>query len=119
MKTIGNILWIIFGGGIIAILWAITGIFCCCTLVGIPAGIICFKFTSFVAWPFGKEIEFSNRPANILFNILWIIFFGWELAVFSLLIGLIWCITIVGIPFGLQCFKFTQLALTPLGAKIV
>lgn len=118
MRILGNILWCIFGGGLLAILWGIAGIFCCCTIIGIPLGIQCFKLTSFVIWPFGRNIIFANCTTSFLLNVLWIVFLGWELALFSCAIGLIWCITIVGIPFGIQCFKLAQLSFMPFGAQI-
>ena len=119
MRVLGNMLWLIFGGGILAILWGLAGLLCCCTIIGIPIGIQCFKFTSLIIWPFGRDVEFTNNTGSFLLNILWILVFGWELAVISCAIGLIWCITIVGIPFCIQCFKFARLALMPFGAQIV
>ena len=119
MKTIGNLLWILFGGLVLAIFWMIAGLLCCITLVGIPLGIQCFKFAQLVLWPFGRNIEFGESPFSFLVNIIWILLFGWELAVVSVVMGLLWCITIVGIPFGIQCFKFAQLALLPFGARVV
>lgn len=118
MRVFGNILWVLFGGGILAVLWGIAGLLCCCTIIGIPTGIQCFKFTSLVIWPFGRNVIFANCTTSFLLNILWILVFGWELAVISCVLGLIWCITIVGIPFGTQCFKFARLALMPFGAQI-
>ncbi len=119
MKMIANILWCLFGGGIIALLWLIIGFLCCCSIVGIPMGVQCFKFASFSFWPFGRDVYYSNHTMDFIWNVLWIMFFGWELAVFSFIVGIIWCITIVGMPFGMQCFKFSKLALMPFGANIV
>lgn len=82
-------------------------------------GLQCFKFAGFMIWPFGRDIYYSNNIVDFFWNILWIIVFGWELAVFAFFIGLIWCVTIVGIPFGIQCFKFARLALMPFGARII
>lgn len=118
MKTIGNILWLFLGGGLIALAWYIVGFLCCCTILAIPVGIQCFKFGTFTIWPFGRQIKYSGKMTSFLWNIIWIFVFGWELATLSLSIGLVWCVTIVGIPFGLQCFKFAQLALMPFGATI-
>lgn len=119
MRTIGNILWMIFGGGILAILWGIAGLLCCCTIIGIPMGVQCFKFASLVFWPFGRNVIFANGTANFLLNILWILIFGWELSIVSFLLGLLWSVTIVGIPLGMQCFKFARLAFMPFGAHII
>lgn len=119
MKTIGNILWVIFGGGILALLWAMAGLLFFVSILGIPVGIQCMKFAGLILWPFGRAIEFSGGAGSFLLNFIWIILFGWELASTAFFIGIIWCITIVGIPFGLQFIKFAQLAIMPFGAKIV
>lgn len=118
MRTFSNILWFIFGGLILSALWVVAGIICCCTIIAIPAGIQCFKFASFVFWPFGRDVIFSDSMGSFLLNIIWILVFGWELAISSCVFGLAWCITIVGIPFGLQFFKFAKIALLPFGSHI-
>jgi len=118
MKTIGNILWLFLGGGIIGLAWYFVGLLCCCTIIAIPFGMQCFKFGTFIIWPFRRHIKYSSKTTSFIWNVIWILIFGWELMVLSLSIGLIWCLTIVGIPFGLQCFKFAQLALMPFGADI-
>ena len=120
MRFIGNLLWFIFGGVILWLMWLVAGLLCCITIIGIPIGVQCFKFSSFVLYPFGRDIDFSGvGVGSFLINILWILFLGWELAITSVVIGLVYCVTIIGIPFGLQCFKFAKLALMPFGAKIV
>lgn len=118
MRLVGNILWILFGGLILAILWGFVGIICCCTIIAILIGIQCFKCASLVIWPFGRDVCYSNSSFNFLLNVIWILLFGWELAIASCVIGLVWCMTIIGIPFGIQCFKFARLALLPFGAQI-
>lgn len=118
MRTLCNILWFIFGGLILSVLWGVVGIICCCTIIAVPAGIQYFKFASFVFWPFGRDVVFSNNVGSFLLNVIWILFFGWELAVVSCTLGVMWCITIIGIPFGLQFFKFAKIALLTFGAHI-
>lgn len=119
MNFIGNIIWLVFGGILAAILWLIAGLILCLTIIGIPFGLQCFKIALFVLWPFGREIELGNfGVGGLLLNIIWLIFLGWELAITHLVIGVIFCITIIGIPFGLQHFKFAQLGLIPFGARI-
>ena len=103
----------------LSILWGTIGVICCCTIIAIPVGIQCFKFVSFVFWPFGRDVIFSNGVGSFLLNVIWILIFGWGLAVTSCLLGLLWCITIVGIPVGLQCFKFASLSLCPFGKDIL
>ena len=119
MSLLGNILWFIFGGLISGLSWIFAGIVCCITIVGIPLGLQCFKFATLSFCPFGKDIEYGGGVGSLILNILWIIFFGIGMALENLLIGLLWCITIVGIPFGLQFFKIAKLALIPFGSKIV
>lgn len=119
MSILGNIVWLIFGGIIGAIAWAISGLLWCVTIIGIPFGVQCFKIAGFVLWPFGRDIDVGNFGAGgLIFNIVWIILFGWEFAIGHLVIGLIFCLTVVGIPFGLQHFKLAKLGLIPFGARI-
>ena len=119
MKTIANILWIIFGGLILSVFWAVVGLVLCVTIVGIPFGTQCFKFANLMLFPFGREVVYGGSTVSLLLNILWIVVFGLNLALWSLAIGLLWCLTIVGIPIGLQVIKFAKLSLMPFGAKIV
>ena len=119
MRVFGNILWVFCGGALLSVMWGIVGILCFCTIIAIPIGIQCFKFASLVLWPFGRNITYSNQTSSFLLNILWILLFGWELTIASLIISAIWCLTIVGIPFGMQTLKFARLALSPFGAEII
>ena len=123
MKTIGNILWFLFGGlfgGLIGgLAWTLAGCILCVTIIGIPLGTQCFKFASLAFFPFGKEIVYRGGGVSFLANLLWLLFFGWEMAVGYGVLGLVWCITIVGIPVGTQCFKMARLALMPFGAQVV
>lgn len=117
MKTLGNIIWFIFGGFLAALVWFIVGCLLYVTIIGIPLGRQAFKFSRLVLFPFGKDVDiyFDKHP---IANILWVIFFGWEMAIGYLLTGIVYCITIIGIPFGLQWFKLSVLALLPFGATI-
>lgn len=118
MKSLGNLIWFIFYGLWAWIIWTILGLLWCITIVGIPCGLQCFKIARVSALPFGKEIEFGTKTSSLIFNIIWIIIFGWELAVANVIAGCIWCITVVGIPFGLQCFKMMKVSLLPFGIEI-
>jgi uncharacterized membrane protein YccF (DUF307 family) len=119
MSVLGNIIWIIFGGLISAICWSIAGLLLCITIIGIPFGVQCFKIAGLVLAPFGREINDSGMGAgSFIMNIVWIILFGWELAVGHLVLALIFAITIVGIPFAAQHIKLARLALLPFGAEI-
>ena len=119
MRTIGNILWFIFGGLLGGLAWVFAGCIWCITIIGIPVGLQCFKFATLAFWPFGKEIVYGNGMFSFLVNLIWIIFFGIPMALENFVFGCLWCITLVGIPFGLQFFKVAKLSLAPFGAKIV
>ena len=119
MNIIGNFIWLVFGGILGAIAWMIAGLLLCVTLIGIPFGLQCFKIAGFVLWPFGRDVDLGNfGAAGFLFNVIWILILGWELAVLHLVIGILFCITVVGIPFGIQHLKLSKLGLLPFGARI-
>jgi len=119
MGCLGNIVWIICGGFWQALAWGLVGLLWCVTIIGIPIGRQCFKFASLAFAPFGKEVEYGGGAPSLIANILWIIFGGIPLAVCAAVNGLILCCTVIGIPFGLQCFKIAKLAILPFGARIV
>ena len=119
MRILLNILWIIFGGLLSALGWVLTGCLWCITIIGIPVGLQCFKLSSISLNPFGKEVFHNNSGAvSFLLNVLWFFLGGIELALGNFLIGLILCVTIIGIPFGKQFFKIAGLALHPFGAEV-
>lgn len=118
MNWVGNFFWIIFGGLVLGLMWLISGLACCITIIGIPFGIQCFKIASFVLAPFGRNLEETGGVGSCLMNVLWILIFGWGLALSSLLIGLVYCVTIIGIPLGIQSFKLARLSLMPFGTQI-
>lgn len=119
MNFLGNILWLIFGGLVGAISWFLAGILWCITIIGIPVGLQCFKFAELCLWPFGKKVIHEGGGGSCLLNIIWIIISGLPLALGHLLSGVLLCITIIGIPFGMQSFKLASLALMPFGTRIV
>ncbi len=115
MKSIGNIIWFIFAGLWIGLAYYFLGILWCITIIGIPFGKQCFKLGRLMFWPFGITVntDFGKHP---IANIIWLVLGGLELAFGFVIIGLILCITIVGIPFGKQCFKLAELSAIPFGA---
>ena len=118
LSFLGNIIWFIFGGIIIGGSWLIAGLIWCITIVGIPWGLQCFKFAKLFFFPFGKEVVYGGGAVSLLLNIIWLVISGIPLALEAFLIGCIFCITIVGIPFGKQCFKIAKLALMPFGSEV-
>ena len=119
MSFLGNVLWFICGGFISAIMWVVAGIAWCITVVGIPVGVQCFKMASLSMCPFGRDVEYDGGAFSFIVNIIWFCVSGLELATINFVIGLILCITIIGIPFGKQFFKIAKLSLCPFGARIV
>jgi len=119
MSVIGNLIWIILGGLLSAIGWTIVGAILCISVIGIPFGLQCFKIAGLTLVPFGRNVEVGKFGASgFLGNLIWIILFGWELCIGHLFFGAILCISVIGIPFGLQHFKLAKLALLPFGAEI-
>ena len=98
--------------------WLLAGLLWCVTIVGIPIGLQCFKFASLAFFPFGKEVRYGGGTVSLLLNLIWILVSGIPLAVTAAANGILLCCTIIGIPFGLQCFKMAKLALMPFGAEI-
>jgi uncharacterized membrane protein YccF (DUF307 family) len=119
MSLIGNILWIFLGGGILLFaLYLFGGIILCITIVGIPFGIQCIKLSILGLLPFGKEIQTTKSGHGVLstlMNVIWIVFAGIEIAAIHFVFGLLWAVTIVGLPFAKQHLKLASLALTPFG----
>ncbi len=121
MSLIGNIVWFIFGGLFAAIGYIIGGLGLCLTIIGIPFGIQSIKLGIATLAPFGKEIVFdenSGEPLHIIFNIIWLILFGWEIALMHLTFAAILAITIIGLPFALQHIKMIPLSLLPFGQHL-
>ena len=118
MSLLGNIIWFIFIGIWSGMGWIVAGLICCITIVGIPLGRQCFKMAGLTFCPFGKEVLYGGGTMSFLANVWGIVFLGWELALYYLIMGLICCITILGIPLGKQCFKMAKLALMPFGASV-
>lgn len=119
MRLLGNLFWFLFAGIWLSLGWTVAGLFWCVTIVGIPWGLQCFKFAKLTAMPFGKDVIPGESLFSLLLNIVWIVLSGVPLAIEAAVIGLVLCVTIIGIPFGKQCFKFAALALAPFGARVV
>jgi uncharacterized membrane protein YccF (DUF307 family) len=116
-----NIVWLIFGGLVLAIAYAIAGVIACILIITIPFGLAAFRMANYALWPFGRRIE-RNPGAGVasdIGNIIWIILFGWWLALGHLALGVVQCISIIGIPLGLANFKLVPVSLLPLGSRIV
>jgi uncharacterized membrane protein YccF (DUF307 family) len=121
IRLILNVIWLVLCGFWMAILYVLAGLVCFVLIITIPFGIAAFRIAGYVLWPFGRTID--ARPgagvASLIGNILWIILFGWWLAIGHLVTGVMLCLTIIGIPLGLASFKIIPITLVPLGVRIV
>jgi uncharacterized membrane protein YccF (DUF307 family) len=121
LRLILNVIWLVFCGLWMAIAYVLAGLVAFVLIITIPFGIASFRIAAYVLWPFGRTIERHPRAgvASLIGNILWIILFGWWLAVGHLVSGIALCLTIIGIPLGLASFKIIPITLLPLGVRIV
>lgn len=122
MRTLGNILWFLLAGVWLAVGYAVSGLLLCLTIIGIPFALQAFKLAGFSLWPFGRNVvarHGSGGLLEVLVNLLWLVLFGWELFLAHLVAGALLCLTIIGIPFGVQAFKLSVLALWPFGREVV
>ncbi len=121
MNLLLNIIWIVFGGLMIAIEYAISSVLMMITIIGIPFGLQTLKLAALALWPFGSQIVDNGWPSGCLagiMNVIWWFVGGFVIAITHLGWGLLFCITIIGIPFGLQHFKLMKLALFPFGNTV-
>lgn len=121
MNILLNIIWFVFGGFMIAVEYAVSSILMMLTIIGIPFGLQTFKLASVAIWPFGTDVVSTGWPSGCLagiMNLIWWFVGGIPIALTHLFWGVVLCITIVGIPFGMQHFKLMRLALFPFGKDI-
>jgi uncharacterized membrane protein YccF (DUF307 family) len=121
VRLILNVVWLVFCGLWMALAYVIAGLICFVLIITIPFGIGAFRIANYVLWPFGRTIEPRRRAGvgSVIGNIIWIVLFGWWLALGHLLAGVALCLTIIGIPLGLASFKIIPITLLPLGVQIV
>lgn len=122
MNLFLNIIWIVFGGFLIAIEYLISSVTMMLTIIGIPFGLQTIKLAVVALTPFGSKVLTNPSPTsgclNVLLNIIWWFVGGIPIALTHLLFGVLFCITVIGIPFGLQHFKLARLAFMPFGKNI-
>jgi uncharacterized membrane protein YccF (DUF307 family) len=121
VRTIGNVLWFVLAGWWLALAYAVAGLLACVLIITIPFGIAAFRLAGYALWPFGRRVVIHGGAGlpSLLGNVLWILLFGWELALMHLAAGLLLMLTIIGIPFGIASIKLAVLALVPLGTRVV
>jgi uncharacterized membrane protein YccF (DUF307 family) len=121
MTTLGNILWVIFGGVVIFLLYLLGSIFLMITIIGIPFGIQTLKIAGFAIWPFGRSVRAGPKADNALYiimNVIWILVAGLEIAILHFILMALFAITIIGIPLAKQHFKLAIIALVPFGQVV-
>ena len=117
-----NVLWVVFSGFWLFCAYLLAGVIQCITIIGIPFGIQSFKLAGFALWPFGRSVvrrSGASTSLSVVGNVVWFILSGLWLAIAHAVLGVLLCITIIGIPLGLVNFKMIPLALTPFGKDIV
>lgn len=122
MKILGNIIWLLFGGFIIAIEYFIGSLILMITIIGIPFGLQTLKMASLSIWPFGRTSRVESGTSgclNTFMNVLWLLCGGIWIALTHAFFGILLCLTIIGIPFGKQHFKLTEVAINPFGRRII
>lgn len=120
MNIIANLLWLLLGGLLTAALYIAGGLLMCITILGIPFGVKIIRLGILALWPFGKEVTMNPAEGCLTtgFNILWVIYGWWGIALVHVFFGVILCITIIGIPWGKQHFKLARYSLFPFGCEI-
>jgi uncharacterized membrane protein YccF (DUF307 family) len=124
LRVILNVIWFVLCGLWMAIAYAVAGLVCFILfflVITIPFGIAAFRIANYVLWPFGRTIlpRADAGVGSLVGNVIWIVLFGWELALGHLITGIALCVTIIGIPLGIANFKIIPVSLLPLGVRIV
>ena len=121
MRVLLNVIWLVFGGLLLALGYAVVGIVMCILIITIPFGIAAFRMALFCIWPFGRTLirRDDAGAGSVIGNVIWFILAGWWLAIGHLVTGVLMCLTIIGIPLGLANFKLIPVSLTPFGREIV
>jgi uncharacterized membrane protein YccF (DUF307 family) len=121
MRTILNVLWLVLAGVWLAASYAVAGVLMCVLIITIPFGIASFRLAAFVLWPFGRTVvrRADAGTASVLGNVIWFVLFGLAIAITHVVLGVLLCVTIIGIPLGVGNFKLAAVAIAPLGKDIV
>ncbi|WP_129841126.1 YccF domain-containing protein [Streptomyces sp. RFCAC02] len=121
MRTLLNVIWLVLSGLWIALGYAVAGLICCVLIITIPFGIACFRIAGYALWPFGYRVteRHDAGAASLVGNIVWLIFAGIWITIGHIIAGVGFCVTIIGIPFGIAHFKMVPISLMPLGRRIV
>ncbi|MCI2241444.1 YccF domain-containing protein [Adlercreutzia faecimuris] len=118
MSTVANIVWIILGGVFTALWWCVAGMLCYVTIVGIPLGRQAFKMAALTLAPFGKTVVYGGGAPSLVANVVWLVIAGIPMALYYAVAGVLFCVTVIGLPPGIQLFKMAKLSLLPFGAVV-
>lgn len=121
MRLVSNIIWLVFAGLWLAIGYVIAALICFIFIITIPFGIAALRIAAYTVWPFGATVVRRDDAgaASAIGNVLWVLFCGWWLALAHVIAGIVLCISIIGIPLGLACFKLVPVSFWPLGREVV
>ncbi|HEV7210259.1 MAG TPA: YccF domain-containing protein [Blastococcus sp.] len=121
LRVLLNVVWLVLQGWILALAYLLAGLIACLLVVTIPFGIASFRIAAFVVWPFGRTMVRAPGAgvASAVGNVLWFLFAGWWLALVHIVAGIGFCLTIIGIPFGVASFKLAAVGLFPLGKRVI
>lgn len=121
MKTLGNVLWLVLGGLWLALGYLFAALLMALLVITIPFAIAALRMAAYVIWPFGRTVVSDPRAGapSLVGNVLWFLLAGWWIAIGHVVAGIVMCLTIIGIPFGLVSFRLAVLALAPLGQQVV
>jgi uncharacterized membrane protein YccF (DUF307 family) len=121
LRLLLNLVWLVLHGWLLALAYALAGVVACLLVVTVPFGIAAFRLAGFVVWPFGRTTVRAPGAgvASAVGNLLWFLVAGWWLALVHLAAGVVFCLTVVGIPFGIASFKLAAVGLFPLGKRVV
>lgn len=120
MNFLGNVLWLILGGLLTSLMYFIAGLLSCITIIGIPFGLALWRMGALALAPFGKKVELSPEGGGcvmLVFDVLWILCGWWEIALVHAFFSLLFCVTVVGIPFGLMHFRLAKFSLLPFSMR--
>ncbi len=129
MTLLLNVIWVIFGGLVMALAWAVAGCLVAITIVGLPWAAACFRIGGFTLWPFRREAidrrlmtgreDFGTGPLGVVGNIIWLMTLGVPLALGHVAAALACAVTIIGLPFAWQHIKLAMISLWPIGTQVV
>ena len=121
VKTLLNLIWLIFGGIWLSLGYIFFGIIACILVVTLPAGVACFRIANYVLWPFGREVVPAPGAGAMsgVSNVIWFLVAGLWLAISHITTAFFQAITIIGIPLAIANIKMIPVTCFPFGKQIV